>query len=412
MRMRLTARGAVLTALAAITIAGLMLQSGYSIRAQSGVMRWDGLLEGISVTSSYYGWGNGEAANGPNRMSRHAISADGRYVLFESMAQNIGAYYDWWVFLRDRATGETRSLMPGATHDPVLSADGNQVAFSSCEPYWRPEGPPICDIFTINPHTWMFRRLTELADGTLSDGDSAEPVLSSTGRFVVFRTSATNFFPIGAGQDQIALLDRDADGNGNFDEPGTAHFEAISVTSAGFAGNGPSSTAEVSDDGRFVAFRSGASDLVAGDTNGVWDVFLRDRQSGITRRINIRPEGQESFFPVNAPAISMTPDGRFVAYSSADGLLAAGFPDDTNNMEDVFVYDAFTEWTTRLDVGWGPPVAGGYVPGNGPTRWPMFSADGRYVSLETDATNLEVPSSFPVRQVLVYDRETRKPTRL
>jgi Concanavalin A-like lectin/glucanases superfamily/MBG domain (YGX type)/Bacterial Ig-like domain (group 3)/IPT/TIG domain/MBG domain len=412
MRMRLAARAAFSGALAAITIAGLVLQSGDSIRAQAALMRWDGLLEGISVTSSYYFGINPEAANGPNRMSRHAISADGRYVLFESMAQNIGAYYDWWLFLRDRATGETRTITAGATHDPVLSADGNHVAFSACESYWRPDGLPICDIFGVDPHISTFRRLTELPDGTPGDGDSAEPVLSSTGRFVVFRTSATNLFPIGAGQDQIALLDRDADGNGFFDEPGTAHFEAISVTTAGFAGNGPSSSAEVSEDGRFVAFRSGASDLVAGDTNGVWDVFLRDRQSGITRRINVRPQGQESFFPVNAPAISMTPDGRFVAYSSADGMLAAGYPDDMNNMEDVFVYDALTEWTTRLDVGWGPPVAGGYVPGNGPTRWPMFSADGRYVSIQTDATNLEVPSEFPVTQVMVYDRETRTPTRV
>lgn len=413
MRMRLTARAAVTVALAAITIAGLTLQSGRSIRAQSAVMRWDGLLEGISVVGSYYnGWGPFEAANGPNRISRHAVSGDGRYVLFESMAQNLNAWYNWSLFLRDRATGETRSIMPGPIHDPVLSADGNQVAFSMCEPYWRPDTLFICDIYAINPQTWMFRRLTELPDGTPGDADSAEPVLSTNGRFVVFRTSATNFFSIGAGENQIALLDRDYDQNGIFDEPGTAHFEPISVTPAGFAGNGPSLSAEVSDDGRFVSFTSAASDLVSGDTNGVWDVFQRDRQSGITRRINIRPWGSESFDGVGTPAISMTPDGRFIAYSSRDGLLAAGYPDDTNNMEDVFVYDALTDWTTRLDVGWGPPVAGGYVPGNGHTRLPTLSADGRYVSLETEATNLEVPPASPVRQVLVYDRETRKPTRV
>src|SRR5262245_54576710 len=104
MRMRLTARALVTSALAAITVAGLVLQAGDSIRAQSGLMGWDGLLEGISVTSWPYSWMTGEAGNGPNRTSRHSISADGRYVLFETLAQNIGAYNDYWLFLRDRAT--------------------------------------------------------------------------------------------------------------------------------------------------------------------------------------------------------------------------------------------------------------------------------------------------------------------
>src|SRR5262245_58026490 len=122
MRMRLTARALVTGALTAIGIVGLMFHAGDPIRAQSPVMRWDGLLEGISVTHWPYSWMTGEAGNGPNRMSRHSISGDGRYVVFESLAQNIGAYYDYGLFLRDRATGETRSIMPGPVHDPVLSA--------------------------------------------------------------------------------------------------------------------------------------------------------------------------------------------------------------------------------------------------------------------------------------------------
>ena len=76
----------------------------------------------------------------------------------------------------------------------------------------------------------------------------------------------------------------------------------------------------VSPDGRFVAFRSAASNLVVGDTNGVWDVFMRDRQVGQTRRINVRPDGQESTASVDSPAISMTPNGSYVAFTSADGL--------------------------------------------------------------------------------------------
>ena len=412
MRMPAPARALAAGAAGAIAVVALVVHSGHSIRAQSPAMRWDGLLEGISVASNYDPWEAPEAANGPNRLARHAVSADGRYVVFQSMASNLGGINGWWLFRRDRATGETLSLWPDAGNDSAISGDGQHVAFTFCEPNWRPDGLPICDVYAIDLLTLSYRRLTETLDGTPGDGHSAEPVLSGNGRFVVFRTSASNLFPLGSGTDQLALLDRDADGNGLFDEPGTAHFEAISVTPSVAAGNAASAIAEVSDDGRFVAFLSGASDLVGDDTNGVWDVFLRDRQAGVTRRINVRPMGQESTAPVNTPAISMTPDGRFIAYSSADGMLAAGAIDDYNNTEDVFVYDADADFTTRLDVGWGPPAAGGYVPGNGPTRWPSLSADGRYVAVQTDATNLEVPSLYPVTQTLVYDRLLLKPTRV
>jgi hypothetical protein len=398
-------------ALAAFAVLGVF-QSSNTIRAQSTPMRWDGLLEGISVRSGDF-WMQPEPADGANRATRHAISADGRYVLFQSMAPDLGSYYNWYTFLRDRHTGQNTMLFGNESLDPVLSGDGNQIAFTICDQWMRPDGQPICDVYGLSFQPWwMLHNLSEAANGTLSDANSAEPVLSSNGRFVVFRTSSSTLLPPGAGPDQIVIRDRDADQNGILDEPGTAVIETVSVSSIGEAGNGPSSTAEVSDDGRFIAFRSGASNLVTGDTNGVWDLFLRDRVTGVTRRINVRPWGDESTTGIDVPAISMTPDGQFIAYSSSDGLLAAGAIDDYNNFEDVFVYDVAANWTTRLDVGWGPPIASGYIPGNGPTRWPTLSADGRYVSMQTDASNLEIPSAYPVTQVVVYDRLLQKPTRI
>ena len=94
--------------------------------------------------------------------------------------------------------------------------------------------------------------MSAAADGTLADGDSGQPTLSGNGRFVVFRTKASNIAPdLGtAGEYQIVIRDRDADGNGVFDEPGTAVLETISVSSGGAAGAAASESAEVSDDGR------------------------------------------------------------------------------------------------------------------------------------------------------------------
>ena len=118
-------------------------------------------------------------------------------------------------------------------------------------------------------------------------------------------------------------------------------------------GTGDSDTAEVSDDGRFVAFRSRAANLVPGDTNLAWDVFLRDRQARQTRRLNLRFGFNQSPFPIDTPQISMTPDGRYIAYASADSMIAPAPFDDTNGVLDVFVYDMWNGQTHRVDVGSG-----------------------------------------------------------
>jgi len=106
----------------------------------------------------------------------------------------------------------------------------------------------------------------------------------------------------------------------------------VSVGPGGQA-NGFSDSPAISADGRFVAFESDASDLVAGDTNGVFDVFVRDRLAGVTRRVSVGPGGQGNRGSFS-PAISA--NGRSVAYVSAASNLVRG---DTNAAFDVFVRD-------------------------------------------------------------------------
>jgi len=180
-------------------------------------------------------------------------------------------------------------------------------------------------------------------------------------------------------------------------------LETSSVSPLGDSGDGPSESAEVSDDGRFVAFRSRATNLVASDTNGGWDVFVRDRSSGQTRRLNVRPDGSESPWSIDAPELSMTPSGSLVAFASADGLLAAGTHDDTNDALDVFVAATDSGSLRRVDLGWGPPIAGGLVPGNGPTWSPMLSVEGRSIVVQSKATNTQVPGPAGSTQVYAVD---------
>jgi Tol biopolymer transport system component len=120
----------------------------------------------------------------------------------------------------------------------------------------------------------------------------------------------------------------------------------VSVGPAGQQANGDSSAPVISTDGRFVAFESDASNLVAGDTNGTYDVFVRDRKAQITRRVSVGPGGQQANDGSFDPAISA--HGRFVAFGSPASNLVPG---DTNGFTDVFVRDRILHVTQRVSVG-------------------------------------------------------------
>jgi Tol biopolymer transport system component len=158
-------------------------------------------------------------------------------------------------------------------------------------------------------------------------------------------------------------------------------------------GNGVSGNAAIDWDGRFVAFASSASDLVAGDTNGVFDVFVRDRERGVTERVSVGPNGTQANARTGLDAISS--DGRFVVmWSDASNLVR----DDTNDRSDVFVYDRTAKTTERVSVGMGGLQA------NGESNNASISADGRFVAFDTAATNLPEADATEGRHVYLHDR--------
>jgi Tol biopolymer transport system component len=120
----------------------------------------------------------------------------------------------------------------------------------------------------------------------------------------------------------------------------------VSVGPAGQQANRDSSLPAISADGRFVTFTSYASNLVPGDTNNTGDVFVRDRKLQVTRRVSVGPGGQQANGGSVKPAISA--HGRFVAFASSASNLVAG---DTNNTTDVFVRDRKAQLTRRVSVG-------------------------------------------------------------
>jgi Tol biopolymer transport system component len=173
----------------------------------------------------------------------------------------------------------------------------------------------------------------------------------------------------------------------------------VSIATGGAQANGHSVAPAISGDGRFVAFYSDASNLVAGDTNRARDVFVHDRQTGETTRVSLGPGGAEANGDSFAPAISG--DGRYVVFSSSASNLVPG---DTNRANDIFLRDRVANTTARISIG-----VGGAEP-NGGSYTPAISANGNVVAYTSDATNLVSSDVNGVRDVFVYDRATGKTT--
>src|SRR5439155_1656765 len=149
----------------------------------------------------------------------------------------------------------------------------------------------------------------------------------------------------------------------------------------------------LSADGRFVAFDSSAPDLVAGDTNNNPDVFVHDRQTRTTERVSVDSAGIEGNFQSYGPALSA--DGRFVAFGSYATNLVAG---DTNGQHDVFIRDRLTGTTERVSVGSTGNQGDGWSSG------PSLSADGRFVAFPSWASNLAPGDTNGAGDVFVHDR--------
>jgi Tol biopolymer transport system component len=175
----------------------------------------------------------------------------------------------------------------------------------------------------------------------------------------------------------------------------------VSVSSQGYPGNSDSGLYQwslgISGDGRYVAFVSAASNLVANDTNSHHDIFVHDRQTGQTTRVSVNSSGAQSNGDSDFPAI--TPDGRYVTFQSAATNLIAN---DTNACNDIFVHDRQTGQTTRVSV------SSSGAEGVGDSNYPSISADGRYVVFNSAATELDntLLDFNNSHDIFLHDRQT------
>jgi Ca2+-binding RTX toxin-like protein len=321
-----------------------------------------------------------------------SISADGRFVAFSSGASNLvpgDTNTSPDIFVRDTLTNTTTRVSVDSAGNqrnnssiffnfPSISADGRFVAFDFGASNLVPgDSNNAGDIFVRDTLTNTTTLVSLDSAGNQANSFSNRASISADGRFVAFLSNASNIVP--------------GDTNNTFDifvrDTLTNTTTRVSVDSAGNQGNGSSfySNPSISGDGRFVAFNSEASNLVLGDTNNTNDIFVRDTLTNTTTGVSLDSAGNPgNRFSYN-PSISA--DGRFVAFPSLASNLVPG---DTNNSYDIFVRDTLTNTTTRVlvDSAGNQRNIGSYSP--------SISADGRFVAFYSVASNIAGTRTFDI----------------
>ncbi len=276
----------------------------------------------------------------------------------------------------------------GPSSEPSISPGGRHVVFtSSASNLVTGDSNGARDVFVYDlvAHTTM--RISVTTGGAQANSESFQPSISSDGRYVAFRSTATNLVSGDTnGADDVFVRDLTA---------GTT--TRVSVGSGGAQANSESFQPAISSDGRYVAFRSTATNLVSGDTNGADDVFVRDLTAGTTTRVSVDSGGREANGRSASPSISG--NGGYVAFESSASNLVSG---DTNSASDVFVRSLGGATTTRVSVNWAGAQA------SGSSSSPSISSDGDRVAYQSNAP-LD-PGDQVHTDVYVRDRSTNTTT--
>jgi len=365
------------------------------------------VTERVSVSSA--------GAQGTDSSSCEAtsLSADGTLMAFESTATNLvpgdtNGNND--IFVRDIVAGTTTRVSVSSTGvqgndvsvGPSVSGDGRFVAWQSQATNLVPMDTSTPDAFVRDRLLNKTTRVSVSGAGVRGNGSSGAPRLSHDGRFVAFLSVATNLVAGDTnGRQDIFVRDRDPDGNGTFDE-GSDTTELISVASSGTQSDAASVSLCLSATGRYVAFESGASNLVPGDTNGTSDLFVRDRVSHTTERVSVDSAGAEGN-GISTGLASISSDGRLVVFQSRASNLVPG---DTNAAFDIFLRDRVAQTTRLVSAG----LAG--LPGNAPSERPAISPDGRWIVFQSSASNLVPGDTNAKEDVFMHDLGTSVTTRV
>jgi len=321
------------------------------------------------------------------------IGEEGRYIVFVSSATFAGSTGKHrQIFWRDRNTGTTRLVSSSASGEegnadsyyPAISGDGKTVAFeSNSSNLVEDDKNGFRDVFVWQAATGKIETVSVGKNGTAADAESYEASVSGDGNLIAFTSAASNISAIEKGVSNNNVFVRDMSLN---------NTTMISIDPKAKKGGGGSKPS-ISYDGSRIAFYSHSETLVQNDNNGLWDIFLWEKDNPKLKRISLtndhkeRNQGSESANRIVAPAISG--NGQFIAYTTTASNMVIG---DDNNLQDVFVYNINSDSTVIASIN----STG--KPGNADSPIEQgekiaISFDGKWVAFSTNASNLGVPAT-------------------
>jgi len=352
----------------------------------------------------------GVEANGASTKS--SISADGVQVTFASSATNLvtgDTNLAKDIFLHNRlddttilvSSGVSSTQSNGDSDAPVISSDGKWVVFHSYATNLTSDADTndAADIFRYEISTGTMTRISNVTAGGNANGHSFDPVIDENGDYIVFQTDASDLFASDTNaKTDIVMYDVTLDS-----------ISQISKDTLDAPTDGNSMNPAVSADGRRIAYSSVATNVVASDTNGYSDIFYYNVDTDTTilvSKANSGTQGNErSYFP------TISANGRYVAFESdATNLLASSA--DTNLVGDVFVYDTVTNTISRVSVASGGTQSNGSSGGSVDYPNISLSEDGTYVVFRSAATNLVASDTNGYIDVFMHDRQSNITTRV
>jgi hypothetical protein len=387
--------------------------AGSDTNTQEDIFLYDRTTNTTTLVSAQYNAGTGDnttnvAAAG--RSFNPVMSADGRYIAFTSTANNLvandlnGSTSD--VFLWDRVTQRTTLISKGNggqegwgdAYGPSISRDGKRVSFVSFGDLLRSSD--------YNRQVFVYEWTTTSTSGAIrqiSVNNAGQPGNGNSALDVPALISGDGRFVVF--QSTATNLTPNSDTNTENDVfvrdlvNNTTTLVSVNTSNTG-TGNQKAGNASISEDGRYVVFLSNATNLAAG-ANGAQHAFIRDLVNGTTQIVSVNSSGTQANSWEPTAYVTISGDGRYAVFVNASDNLV---PNDANGANDVFVRD-LTAGTTSLVSG-----TTGNIPGNGasdsqPGMMPAISYDGRYVVFTSAASNLVGNDTNGLRDVFLRDRQ-------
>jgi Tol biopolymer transport system component len=328
------------------------------------------------------------------------VSQDGRYVVWSTDASNLvtgDTNGTWDVFLRDMVAGTTTllsrdhlgNLASARSDGPRITPDGRYVVFESDADLVPADSNGLKDVYRLDRQTSQLTLVSVTAAGVQGDGWSYHGAISHDGRRIVFTSGATTLVA-GDTNNQVDMFLKDLV---------TGTLTRVNVSSTGVQANNESTWPSISGNGEVVTFCSAASNLIPVDTSGNWDLFAYDVATATTTRLNVQPNGLQANSYVRSPT-GLSFDGSLVVFASLSTNLVAG---DTNGKQDIFLRDRAAGVTSRvsLDTTGGEPDGDSFVP--------HMTPDGRVVTYTSDASDLVAGDSNGRRDIFAANLDPTIP---